>query len=142
MLLLALGGVAMAWPLLARRGGRSDVKRRLKVETAVAASPVSEAPKKKQRAVREKAMKTAHDFYAKSDPENVARLRMRLIQAGHMDPSAVGKFFLIRFVGLCRRRGRRIPGGSVDGRRFHRDESLEPSSSWPEAPDISFRGWR
>jgi tight adherence protein C len=101
VLLLALGAAAMAWPLLARRGGRSDVKRRLKVETAVAASPVSEAPRKKQRAVREKAMKTAHDFYAKSDPENVARLRMRLIQAGHMDPSAVGKFFLIRFAGFA-----------------------------------------
>ena len=47
--------------------------------------------------VREKAAKTAHEFYAKSDPENVARLRLKLIQAGYMDPGAVGTFFLIRF---------------------------------------------
>ena len=47
--------------------------------------------------MREKAAKTAHDFYAKSDPENVARLRLKLIQAGYMDPRAVGMFFLVRF---------------------------------------------
>ena len=33
-LVLLLGGAtAMAWPLLAARGGRSDLKRRLKIET-------------------------------------------------------------------------------------------------------------
>lgn len=102
LLLLALGGAAVAWPLLARSNGRSDVKRRLKVETQMPAAAAADAPPKKNpSAVREKAMKTAHDFYAKSDPENVARLRMRLIQAGHMDPSAVGKFFLIRFAGFA-----------------------------------------
>jgi tight adherence protein C len=45
-------------------------------------------------------VKTAQDFYAKSDPENVARLRLKLIQAGYMDPGAVGTFFLIRFGAL------------------------------------------
>ena len=45
-------------------------------------------------------MRTAQEFYAKSDPENVARLRMKLIQAGYMDPRAVGTFFLIRFGGF------------------------------------------
>jgi tight adherence protein C len=100
LLLLALGATAMAWPLLARNNGRSDVKRRLKVETEIPAA-ADAPPRKNPSAVREKAMKTAHDFYAKSDPENVARLRMRLIQAGHMDPSAVGKFFLIRFAGFA-----------------------------------------
>jgi len=97
ILLLAGGGLAVAWPMLAARGNQGDIKRRLRVETPIAlASP--EADKKKNvDAVREKAAKTAHDFYAKSDPENVARLRLKLIQAGFMNPGAVGTFFLVRF---------------------------------------------
>ena len=97
-LVLLLGGAtAMAWPLLAARGGRSDLKRRLKIETDGTVANSEPAPKKNVNVVREKAAKTAHDFYAKSDPENVARLRLKLIQAGYMDPRAVGMFFLIRF---------------------------------------------
>ncbi len=97
LLLLLLGGAAVAWPALAG-SGRSELKRRLKVE--VAAAPAADAapqPKKGASRVREKAARTAQDFYARSDPENVARLRMKLIQAGYMDPRAVGMFFLIRF---------------------------------------------
>jgi tight adherence protein C len=97
LLLLLLGGAAVAWPTLAG-SGRSELKRRLKVE--VAAAPAADAapqPKKGASRVREKAARTAQDFYARSDPENVARLRMKLIQAGYMDPRAVGMFFLIRF---------------------------------------------
>jgi tight adherence protein C len=97
-LILLMGGAgAVAWPLLAARGDRGDLKRRLRVETN---SPVAahEPPQKKNTsAVREKAAKTAQDFYAKSDPENVMRLRLKLIQAGYMDPRAVGMFFLVRF---------------------------------------------
>jgi tight adherence protein C len=96
VLLLALGGGAVAWPLVAAKGGRNELKRRLKVENSKAAEPV-EAPRKNPSAVHEKAAKRAQEFYAKSDPENVARLRMRLIQAGYMEPRAVGTFFLIRF---------------------------------------------
>ena len=100
-LILLLGGAgAMAWPLLAARGGHSDLKRRLKVETEDPAAGAEPAPKKNVGAVREKAAKTAQEFYAKSDPENVARLRLKLIQAGYMDPRAVGMFFLIRFGGF------------------------------------------
>jgi tight adherence protein C len=101
ILLLVLGGAAVLWPALAG-GGRSDLKRRLKVEIAVA--PAAEAapqPKKGASAVREKAARTAQDFYARSDPENVARLRLKLIQAGYMDPRAVGMFFLIRFAAFA-----------------------------------------
>ncbi len=98
LVLLAGGAVAVAWPMLAARGNQSDVKRRLKVETQMPAVASGEPEKKKNvDAVREKAAKTAHEFYAKSDPENVARLRLKLIQAGYMDPGAVGTFFLIRF---------------------------------------------
>ncbi|MCV3241352.1 type II secretion system F family protein [Mesorhizobium sp. ZC-5] len=100
LLLLLAGGVAVAWPMLAARGERSDLKRRLKIDTGFE-PPKPDAPvKKNTNAVREKAVRTAHEFYARSDPENVARLRLKLIQAGYMDPRAVGMFFLIRFVGL------------------------------------------
>jgi tight adherence protein C len=43
----------------------------------------------------------ARDFYAKNDPESVARLRMKLIQAGFMEPGAVGYFFVARFMLLA-----------------------------------------
>lgn len=100
MLLLVLGGGAVAWPLVLAKGDRSEVKRRLKVEAAQPADQGEPAPKKNTNAVREKAVKRAQEFYAKSDPENVARLRMKLIQAGYMEPRAVGMFFLIRFATL------------------------------------------
>ena len=95
--MLLVGAAAVGWPMLAGGAGRSDVKRRLKVDAGVVAEKVDTQPKKNTSAVREKAVRTAQEFYAKSDPENVARLRMKLIQAGYMDPRAVGAFFLIRF---------------------------------------------
>ena len=76
------------------------MKRRLKVDTEIAVTKAEAPAKKNGNAVREKAARTAQDFYSKSDPENVARLRMKLIQAGFMDPRAVGTFFLIRFSGF------------------------------------------
>ena len=98
--------------------GRSDVKRRLKVETDGAARRQAEAqPKKNANAVREKAVRTAQEFYAKSDPENVARLRMKLIQAGYMDPRAVGTFFLIRFGGFAAFALVAIPRRALGGER-------------------------
>jgi len=100
VLLLVLGGGAVAWPLVLAKGDRSDVKRRLKVEVTQAAEQAEPTPRKNGNAVREKAVKRAQEFYAKSDPENVARLRMKLIQAGYMEPRAVGMFFLVRFATL------------------------------------------
>ena len=55
------------------------------------------AEEERRKPFAKRRCKTAQEFYAKSDPENVARLRMKLIQAGYMDPRAVGTFFLIRF---------------------------------------------
>lgn len=95
--MLLAGAAAVGWPLLAGGSGRGDIKRRLKVDAGVIVEKTEAQQKKNAGAVREKAVKTAQEFYAKSDPENVARLRMKLIQAGYMDPRAVGAFFLIRF---------------------------------------------
>lgn len=98
VLLLVGGGMAALWPMVAQRTARADIKRRLKVDIGAAAEEKpSSSARRNREAVREKALKTAQDFYAKTDPENVARLRMKLIQAGYMEPRAVGWFFLIRF---------------------------------------------
>ena len=101
-ILLLAGGAAALWPSIRERGARGDIKRRLKVEDAVAreAKPDS-AAKRNREAVQEKALKTAQEFYARSDPENVARLRLKLIQAGSLEPRAVGWYFLIRFAAFA-----------------------------------------
>lgn len=100
LLMLAGGGLAVAWPVLSGGTGRQDVRRRLRVESNAAPEKDDAAPRRNASAVREKAAKTAQDFYARTDPENVARLRLKLIQAGYFDPRAVGMFFLIRFGAL------------------------------------------
>jgi tight adherence protein C len=100
ILLLALGSVAVAWPMVAAKGDRNEVKRRLKVDHGPVAAKPEPVQKKNSDVVRDKAVKRAQEFYAKSDPENVARLRMKLIQAGYMEPRAVGMFFIIRFSAL------------------------------------------
>lgn len=100
LLLLLAGSAALAWPAVAGRSARGDLKRRLKVEVPAEKEDDRNA-RRAQDAVHEKVARTAQEFYAKSDPENVARLRLRLIQAGFMDPGAVGTFFLIRFVALA-----------------------------------------
>ncbi|OHV89156.1 type II secretion system F family protein [Mesorhizobium sp. ORS 3428] len=100
MLLLISGAGAVAWPLVVAKGDRNEVKRRLKLEAGQPAEQAEPAPRKNTSAVREKAVRRAQEFYAKSDPENVARLRLKLIQAGYMEPRAVGMFFLIRFAAL------------------------------------------
>jgi tight adherence protein C len=94
------GGAALAWPLVASGRERSDLKRRLRVDPPSPEEEEAEARPQKGNAVREKAARTAQEFYAKTDPENVARLRLKLIQAGYMDPRAVGMFFLVRFAAL------------------------------------------
>ncbi|MFB9979614.1 type II secretion system F family protein [Mesorhizobium kowhaii] len=100
VLLLAAGAAAVAWPMMAAKGDRNEVKRRLKVDYGPVAAKPEPVQKKNTGVVRERAVKRAQEFYAKSDPENVARLRMKLIQAGYMEPRAVGMFFLIRFTAM------------------------------------------
>ena len=44
-LLLAMGGGAVAWPLVVAKGDRNDLKRRLKVDDTKAPEQVEAAPK-------------------------------------------------------------------------------------------------
>jgi tight adherence protein C len=98
--LLLVGGSALIW-LMVPGGGRGEVRRRLRIEAEAATErPTKQTARGSAAVMRERAARQAHEFYAKADPENVARLRMRLIQAGYMDPGAVGLFFLVRFAAL------------------------------------------
>lgn len=100
ILLLFVGGGVLAYPVLAGSGQKGDVKRRLKVSSPGLNEPAAAQPAKARNATQEKVVKSAQDFYARSDPDNVARLRMKLIRAGYLDPRAVGIFFLARFVAM------------------------------------------
>ena len=98
LFMLAIGASTLAWPLLTGESGRDEMKRRLKVdEKAPTTKSEQRADRKTSSVLHERAVKKAHEFYSKSDPENVARLRMKLIQAGYMHPNAVGNYFLFRF---------------------------------------------
>lgn len=98
-LLLLAGGVAVAWPLIAGIGEHSDLKRRLKVDAAGAGDAQGGQPDARTE-FRRKAAKATQEFYARTDAENVARIRQKLIQAGYMEPGAIGYFFLARVVAL------------------------------------------
>ncbi|MAW85694.1 MAG: type II secretion protein F [Phyllobacteriaceae bacterium] len=102
-ILLLAGGVAMAWPLVAGAGGRSEVKRRLRVDGSQTPAVEENAAARAapRRDVRDKALKKAQDFYQKTDPDNVARLRLKLVKAGFLDPRATGFFFLARIASLA-----------------------------------------
>jgi tight adherence protein C len=101
LILLLAGGAALAWPLVTGRRERSDLKRRLRVDLGTEGEAKPAERPQKENVMREKAARTAQEFYARTDPENVARLRLRLIQAGYMNPRAVGMFFLVRFAALA-----------------------------------------
>ena len=141
LLMLLAGAAAMGWPLLSGGEGRSDVKRRLKIDAEIAPATSSRAAAPKNaNPVREKAVRTAQEFYAKSDPENVARLRMKLIQAGYMDPAPSGRSSL-----SVSEASWHLPlppfwptGGAAATPPPRR---AGPLSSWPAAPAISRPGW-
>lgn len=84
---------------------RTDIKKRLiddkKPKLDLGEEPVVENTKVKtrQKKISNNVAKKANDFYASSDPHSVKKLRMLLMQAGFMNPSAVGYFIAARFGG-------------------------------------------
>ncbi len=100
--MVVTGTTILVWSLVSTGVERSGLKRRLRVDKpSVAVAPNQPEPKKSESVVSQSTLNKARDFYAKNDPESVARLRMKLIQAGFMDPSAVGYFFVVRFALLA-----------------------------------------
>jgi tight adherence protein C len=55
-------------------------------------------PSKAQILIPKRVIKKASDFYSNTDPDDSARIRLKLIRAGFMDPGAVGLYFLLRMV--------------------------------------------
>jgi tight adherence protein C len=96
--LIAVGMTIVVWSVHAGRSERSGVKRRLILKATSEPVVAQAKTKRSESMVSATTLNKARDFYAKSDPESVARLRMKLIQAGFMEPSAVGYFFVARFV--------------------------------------------
>lgn len=82
---------------------RSDVKKRLTahepVRNKLQLENTGAKPDKKQKQLSKKVAKKANDFYSSSDPNSVKKIRMMLMQAGYMNPSAVGYFIASRFIG-------------------------------------------
>ncbi len=82
---------------------RSNVKKRLIAdEPRRSMLDLNEPTAKKtknQKQLSNKVAKKANDFYSISDPNSVKKLRMMLMQAGYMNPSAVGYFIASRFIG-------------------------------------------
>ena len=82
---------------------RSDVKKRLSAtDHALHLSTISKdktdaQSKADEKKIAGKVAKKANDFYSNSDPNSVKKLRMMLMQAGYMNPTAVGYFIAARF---------------------------------------------
>ena len=100
MMLLA-GFSLLGWSLFANRADRQGVRQRLRIDAAPKTSIKSAEPKRAESIVSESTLNKAKEFYAKNDPESVARLRMKLVQAGFMGPGAVGYFLVARFALLA-----------------------------------------
>ena len=99
--MLVAGSTIVGWSLMAARTDRGSLKRRLQIdEPSPPAGAIAQA-KRTESVVSQSTINRARDFYAKNDPETVARLRMRLIQAGFMEPGAVGYFFVVRLALLA-----------------------------------------
>ena len=96
--MLVTGFTIVLYFVYSDRTQRDGVRKRLVIELAGGTISRSSEKAPKSSEIREKTLKKAQDFYAKSDPDSVARIRMQLIQAGIMQPSAPGAFFMARFV--------------------------------------------
>jgi tight adherence protein C len=96
------GILIVGYFLMADRTERTEVRNRLSLTpvTTNSGQDTSDKKQKKDTVIKEKTLKKAEEFYSKSDPESVARLRMQLIQAGYMNPGAPGMFFAARFAML------------------------------------------
>ena len=100
-LMLLAGFSLLGWSLYSNRADRQGVKQRLRIDDAPKALSKTVEPKRAESIVSENTLNKAKEFYAKNDPESVARLRMKLVQAGFMAPGAVGYFLVARFALLA-----------------------------------------
>ncbi|MCF6320262.1 MAG: type II secretion system F family protein [Rhizobiaceae bacterium] len=100
LVMIAMG--LIGWATLKQSRVRESTRNRLSLKNSVGTNSHSTKPaaasKKPQVLVSRKILKQASDFYASSDPENIVRIRQKLIRAGYMEPGAVGTFFVLRVI--------------------------------------------
>lgn len=94
------GLIIVAFYAFSDRTERNGVRKRLSIGLPDIATSAEQAPAKRQLDLKDKTIRKAQEFYAKSDPVSVARIRMQLIQAGFMQPAAPMYFFAARFAAL------------------------------------------
>ncbi|MEL6919575.1 MAG: type II secretion system F family protein [Pseudomonadota bacterium] len=101
--LLVLGGGAVVYALLERRKSKRAVRARLLVpDLNDHGADEDDALTKEiqENDLAEMAARKAAQFYTSSDADTVVRLRQKLMRAGFLNPDAVGRYFIARFIGM------------------------------------------
>jgi len=92
----------IGWVAVAQSRVRESTRNRLSLENSPGINNPNSKPapvaKKAKTLVPKKILKKASDFYANSDPENIVRIRQKLIRAGYLEPGAVGIYFVLRVI--------------------------------------------
>ena len=79
---------------------RSDIRKRLEIDRKheAAARQDRPAPQQTARSAARQLSRKTNDFYASSDPANMRKIQMRLIQAGYLGENSLGMFLLARLL--------------------------------------------
>lgn len=103
LVLVLLGMGLVAYVAFGQSMVRKSTRNRLSLE--ITPSGISDSTKDKAKSAPKpkalmpnKVIKQATDFYANSDPDNITRIRQKLIRAGYLEPGAVGLYFVLRVV--------------------------------------------
>ena len=100
---LALLGMGLiAYVAFSQKRVQHSTRNRLSLDYSVEKSGYGAIHEKKIETAKDlvpkKMMKQASDFYANSDPDNIVRIRQKLIRAGYLEPGSVGTYFVMRVV--------------------------------------------
>lgn len=94
-------GCYYGYQMLVNSRHKSDVQKRLdtKKSSEDYQNSASSQPKGKVKpnAVAKKMAQKTNEFYSTSDPDSLRQMQLRLIQAGYLNPGAVGYFLSARF---------------------------------------------
>lgn len=91
--LLMFGLVFYFWQARQEASARSEVRHRLDINKKAGGQKGSAAKK-----VAKKVANKTNKYYAATDPANLKKAQMQMVQAGYMHPSAVGYFLAFRMV--------------------------------------------
>jgi tight adherence protein C len=102
--LILFGLFYLVTQYLGENRARAEVKKRLSAKPH-SLSPVEPSAREKisetesnDKKLKNRVAKKANDFYSTSDPDSVKKLRLMLIQAGYVNPQALGYFIASRFI--------------------------------------------